>query len=315
MLFHKLLAAGALLAASVQADVTLRYKTEVKLNPSLPPQMTEQMTKAMGTGMPPESVMQMKDGKGASAFGKFRSISDFAKGQILLVDPEQKRMGTIAADQLGDELGKLIAEMPPEARAAMAAMKSTAETKVTGRTSTIEGIAAEEREVTVTVEGPASAGMPAGPMIKMTMQFWTAKAEEMSRVPALKELAAQNIWGHPTMNPASSIEKILKQMPGMGDGIGKVQKDMQAARTMLLRTEMKMWMPAMAAMMKQLPPDKNPFGTSFDADAPFMEMTQSLSELSTATVPASVFAAPEGYRTVPGSELVQEMLRAKSAVK
>jgi hypothetical protein len=201
--------------------------------------------------------------------------------------------------------------MPLEAQAAMAAMKSTAETKVTGRTSTIEGIAAEEREVMVTIEGPAAANMPAGPMIRVAIQFWMAKPEETARVPALKEMAAQNVWSYATMNPTSSIEKIFQQMPGMGEGLGKFMKDMQATKSMMLKTEMKMWMPAVAAMMKQLPPDKNPFGTAFDADAPIMELTQSLSELSTAAIPASVFAAPEGYRTVEGSELVREMIKSQ----
>jgi hypothetical protein len=313
MLLFRVLTAGALLAAAMQADVTLRYKTEIKLNPALPAQMTEQATKSMGAALPPESVMQVKDGKGASAFGRFRSIVDFTKGQTLLLDPEQKRAATVSSGQLADEMGKTFAEMPAEARAAMAAMKSTSDTKVTGRTSTIQGIAAEEREVTMTIEGPPVPNMPAGPMIKLTIQFWTATAEETTRVPALRELAAQNVWSYATLNPTSSLEKLFQQMPGMGEGLGKFLKDMQATKSMLLRSEMKMWMPVVAAMMKQMPADKNPFGAAFDADAPFMEMTQSLSELSTAPVPASVFVVPDGYKEVPAGDLVREMMKGMGA--
>jgi hypothetical protein len=309
MILFRVLTAAVALAASMQADVTLRYKTEIKLNPSLPPQMTEQAMKSMGSALPPESVMQIKEGKGASQFGKFRSIVDFTTSQVQLLDPDQKRVATITAEQLSEEIGKIFTDMPAEARAAMAAMKATSETKMTGRTSTIQGIAAEEREVMMTLDGPPVPNMPPGPMIKMTMQFWTAKAEEAARVPALKELAAHNIWSYATMNPAGSLEKMFQQMPGMAEGLGKFLKDMQSTKSMLLRSDVKVWMPAVAAMMKQMPPDKNPFGAAFDADAPFIEVTQSLSELSTTAIPASVFAVPEGYRTVSPGELVREMLK------
>jgi hypothetical protein len=309
MILFKVLTAAMALAASMQADVTLRYKTEIKLNPSLPPQMTEQAMKSMGAALPPESVLQIREGKGASQFGKFRSIVDFTASQVQLLDPDQKRVATITAEQLSEEIGKVFANMPAEAKAAMAAMKSTSETKVTGRTSTIQEIAAEESEVIITLEGPPIPNMPPGPMIKMAMQVWTAKAEETARVPALKELAAHNIWSYATLNPASSLEKMFQQMPGMADGLGTFLKNMQSTKTLLLKSDVKMWMPAVAAMMKQMPPDKNPFGAAFDADAPFMEMTQSVSELSTAEVPASVFAVPQGYRTVSPAELVSEMLK------
>jgi hypothetical protein len=313
MLFFRVLTAGALLAASMQADVTLRYKTEFEMNPSLPAQMTEQATKSMGAALPAESVMQVKAGKGASAFGKFRSIVDFANGRTLLMDPEQKRVTTVTSEEMAEEMRKTFADMPAEARAAMAAMKSTVDTKVTGRTSTIQGIAAEEREVTMTIDGPAAPNMPAGPMIKMTIQFWTATAAETARVPALRELAEQNIWSYATLNPTSSMEKLFQQIPGTGEGFAKFLKERQDTKAMLLRSDLKMWMPAVAALMKQMPPEKSPFGAAFDADAPFMEMTQSLSELSTAAIPASLFAVPEGYKEVPAGELVREMMKGQGA--
>jgi hypothetical protein len=308
MSFKRLLTIGLLAAASMCADVTLRYKTAFKLNPSLPPQMTEQVTKGMADSMPAELVIQLKEGKGASSFGKLRSVTDFMKQRMTLIDPEKKRLVTISVEQLTDELTKAIAELPAQSRDAAAAMKSTAESRITGRTETILGIEAEEREVTISLEGPALPNMAPGPMFKMAIEFWTAKAGEVLRVPALREITGYNLWANATMNPAGAVEKMLKQMPGMGEGLGKIMKEMESAKATMLRSNFRMWMPALAAMMKQMPPDKNPLGDKFDADAPFMEMTQEVSELSSATVAESVFAIPEGYQETSAAEMVRAMM-------
>jgi hypothetical protein len=87
-------------------------------------------------------------------------------------------------------------------------------------------------------------------------------------------------------------------------------RELQQARATMLRVNVRVWMPAMAAIMKQLPPDKNPFGPDFDFNAPFLEMTQDLAELSTAPVPASAFTLPEGYKEVPAGEIVKDMMQA-----
>ena len=91
-------------------------------------------------------------------------------------------------------------------------------------------------------------------------------------------------------------------MPGMGEGMGKFLKDMQAAKPVVLRSRVQIYMPAMAAAMKQMT------GADFDASVPFMEMTQEVSELSDAPIPASVFAVPADYKTVSVAELVKEMI-------
>jgi len=68
------------------------------------------------------------------------------------------------------------------------------------------------------------------------------------------------------------------------------------------------FMPAVAAMMKQMPADKNPFGSGFDAEAPVLEMTQELAEMSTAPISDKVFEIPEGYTTAPLGEIIKGMM-------
>jgi hypothetical protein len=76
----------------------------------------------------------------------------------------------------------------------MASLKPTISSKLTGRTQTIQGIEAEEREFLMSVDGPAMANIPAGPAMNLLMEVWTAKSSETMRVPLVRELAGYNLW-------------------------------------------------------------------------------------------------------------------------
>ncbi len=87
------------------------------------------------------------------------------------------------------ELAKsAIPAMPEEARAALASMKTSVDSRNTGRTASIQGVQSEEHEFVLSIEMPAGGPPMAGPMMKMLVQMWTAKAEEAQRIPALQEV-------------------------------------------------------------------------------------------------------------------------------
>ena len=111
MFQFRALVLAACAVAALRADVTMRYKTNVKLNPSLPAAMTQQATKGMQNALPPEMVVQWKQGKGASAFGPFQSIVDVKKQQITLIDPGKKRVATATSQEILDEFAKAITEL------------------------------------------------------------------------------------------------------------------------------------------------------------------------------------------------------------
>ena len=48
---------------ALRADVTLHYKSEVNLNPHLPAQAVEQMTKGMSASLQASQTQQLKNGK------------------------------------------------------------------------------------------------------------------------------------------------------------------------------------------------------------------------------------------------------------
>src|SRR5271157_3683247 len=154
----------ALTLSVVRADVTLRYKMEVKANPGLPAQ-------GVAGAVPQETVLRVKGGKGFSTFMGYNSIVGFAAREITLLDTATKRYAKMTADQFGDEMARAMPEIPADARggmAGMAGMKAgVSPARVTGRTAVIQGLEAEEREIAISIEGPAMPGVPAGPMVRM----------------------------------------------------------------------------------------------------------------------------------------------------
>ena len=200
--------------------------------------------------------------------------------------------------------------MPADAKAAMAAMEGHSESTETGRTATIQGVEAEEREIVMTVDAPPMPNVPAGPMMRMVLHVWMAKASEATRVPAIRELAGYNLLSFGAMNPVATMEKVFQQMPGFADAFSALMKDLQSGGTaVLLRMQVETFMPMIGAMMKQMPAGRsNPFGAGFDPDTPLAQVTRELAEISTAPIPDSVFQVPEGYRSVPAVEIIKDML-------
>ncbi len=289
----------------LNADVTVRYKMEIKVNPSLPAQMAQAM-QGTSASLPKESSMQFKSGKGYSSAG-LNTLSDFAKQEITVLDPAGKKYGSIQFDKFGDEIAAGMPQMPEQAKAAMAALKTHVESKTTGRTATIQGIEAEEHQIEMTVDGMPGTNMPEGPMMRMVMHIWIAKTSEIMRVPAVRELAGYHLFTASTMNPAAAIQKAFMQMPGLGGAMAEMVKGLQSSTQVILRMQVEMFMPMVAAMMKQAPAGTDAPGTAIDADAPFMEMNQEAAEVSTASIADSVFQIPEGYKSVAVSEILKDI--------
>jgi len=297
---------------ALRADVTLRYKMLIDLNKNLPPQLTEQMSKQMNVSIPPAQTIQHKDGKVLSTTGNFSSLGDFNKHEITLIDTAGKRYGAISAGQFGEAMTAAMPEIPEQAKAAMAAMKVHSESKATGRTATIQGIEAEEREIDITIDAPPMPNVPPGPMMRMAMHLWTAKASEKTRVPAVAEFTNYDYAAMGGMDPLSAMSKVFAQMPGLGDAMADLMKQMKSGGTpMLLRMQIEMFMPMVTALLRQAP-GANPSGAEGAAEAPILTMTNELAEISTAQIPDSVLQIPEGYKEVPAADILKDMVKEKT---
>jgi TonB family protein len=283
----------------LRADVTLRYKTEIKPNSGLSAQMTQGFTAAAQ-----EMVLRLKGGKGFSQAAGFSHILDFTTKEITVLDTAGKRYAKLPYDQLASELAKAMPVMPAAVGAAMASIKvDVSPARVTGRTEVIQGVEAEEREIVVSVEAPTAPNMPVGPAARLVMQLWTARPGEVMRVPAIRELTGYSLFAYATMNPVANVEKALKQMPGFANVFDPLMQEMPAT-TAVLRVHMDLFMPA---ALQRMPPGSTSRGAGFDPTAPFLQMNQEVLEISSEPVPDSFFQIPEGYQEAPIADLLKGM--------
>jgi hypothetical protein len=306
------------LAPALRADVTLRYETEFKPAAALQP-MLEQFTKTMQAGAGTSTSIRMKGSQGYTTAGNWIEIFDFTKGDVTLVDPASKTFAVLPLAQLMDKMAGAIPQPGAQAmqgvQQILESMKSTVDSKVTGKTEEIKGVQAEEREVTLNIDIPLPPGMvkQMGPHVnmKIVMHIWTAKKEEALRVQAIRELTGYQAWQKYIVNPAGMFEKLAGRMPGLSNAIGPFVEELSKNQSVMLRTRTEIYMPFLAELAKQAAADGQQF-PALDPDAPLLDMNQEVVELSTAPVDASLFEVPKGYTAATVEDMVAEMVKAQS---
>lgn len=304
-------------APELRADVTIRYQTDFVPAASLQP-IIEPLMKSMHTGA--GTTIRMKGNQGYTTAGQWSEIFDFAKGEVTLLDPAHKTFAALPLAQLVD---KMTGAIPiPEASQSdtvgqvMASIKSHVDSKVTGKTAQIQGIQAEEREVTFTVEIPvpdtAAKQLGSSISMKLLIHIWTAKAEEALRVQAIRELTAYQAWQKYVANPAAMFQTLAGKLPGMSVMLGPLLDEMFKNQSVILRTHMELYMPFLAAVAKQAAAQGQGF-PAIDPDAPVMEMNQEVAELSSAPVDAALFEVPKDYKPAGIEDMVRDMVKAQQS--
>jgi TonB family protein len=291
-------------APALRADVTVRYQTGMN-SAALPP-----------PGMDLSSTVHIKGNKVSTTTGGITMIIDAVKQEITLIDAAHKALATIPASQYAKKVTVALPEMPADAsetvQGMLAKTKTKVESRITGRTEAIQGIQAVEREITASLEMPMPEGMPIPSMgIKMIVRTWTAKPEEVLRVPALRELAALNLWQKYFMDPGGSFLQ-FGQMAG--GGMASLAEEMYQDRGVILRVSMEMSMPSMDALAGEqrsvaTGPESSP--------QPLFQTSMELVELSSAPLEDSLFRIPSEYAPTDFDDLmkgaVQDLTRAASA--
>jgi hypothetical protein len=228
---------------------------------------------------------------------------------MTLIDTVHKRFAKVSAGQYADQVKGALPTMPTEARAALASMKTSVDSRNTGRTATIQGIQSEEHEFVLTMDLPPGGPPGAGPLMKMLMQVWTAKSEEAQRVPALQEFQNYSASATSAMNPMGMVKQVFSALPGLGDSLESMVADMTKSGSMSVRVHTEVTMPFLAAMAQQgvpLPP-------GLDAAAPVIQMNQELVELSADPIDAALFEIPSDYQAATLEEILKGAVAAPAA--
>jgi len=298
---------AVLFGGVLRADVTVRYKNELKVGAGAPPAVAQQTAGVMKSTMPTETVIQIKGTKGYTSNGKIISLTDFEKQVITVVDPEHKQFATVYMKDYADQVLSVLpaAAAPPSdaAQKLLNSMKTTFTSEKTGKTDTILGIQAEETLLTLTVfmplpsaassTAPARAPQPAE-LMKMDLHIWTALPSEVERIPALHEFSS--VYGDGSaasvLNPDALLGKAFGAMPGMGKGFTDMLDELSQKKAIMLKTDIEMFMPFMAQMLQSSPAGANQ-AASFDPKAPVFEVNMDVQQISDASIDDSVFEVPE----------------------
>jgi len=290
-------------APVLRADVIIRYTHDFKTSS---PQVSGAMPSAL---MPQFTVIKVKGKKAYSDVGVFESVLDAGTGQITLMDAARKRFAKAAFQDYLNQIEPVVPSkdaLPEDAQKALAAMKSSVAFKKTGRTDVIQGVQAQETEVTFTVDMAMPEGIPQnGPLIKMVMQLWTAQPEEALRHPALRELNEFRAYSSYFANPMDALPKILANMPGSSQDLISGLQKLSEDGALMLRFHMSAFMPMVAQMAQQGHPVPG-----LDANGPLMEMTTEIAEISTAAIEDSVFEIPAGFTAAPIGEVMKSLVTA-----
>jgi hypothetical protein len=294
------LACTLLIPSLLTADVTLTYKTENKLSPSLPPAFAQTLGASHILSAPSGRKIAVSGGKFFANISRMDVIADLPNDKLTLIDSAHNHYVTIPVSQYADQVVGALPKLPASMQTLLASIKLTVDSKLTGRTAEIQGIQAEEHEIVLTVGIPMGQGGPLSPVIKIDMQLWRAKPEEIANNPALKEFVASGFLSLGGTNPAEAIQKMLSQFPGIADSLATFTKEAidTHAVTLHMHAEVSMPILAMLAPRAAAAPGASPAPT-VDPNAPIMEIDEELTSISTAPIPASTFAVPDGYTAVP----------------
>jgi TonB family protein len=278
-----------LAAVSCHADLTIRYTIDVKPGVGLPPALADGAMKQLTGSIPKERVLRIKGDRTLTGVGKFTGIFDNSSSGLTLLNPLTKQYAKMS---LADFVAGVNSNLPssPAARQAMEQMKVDVETKETGQVGMVFGIRASERVLALSISANASAA----PAIRMEMHTWVASADDLSRIPALREYADSAQRALSAFNPADGIQKMFSQMPGLVEKLSAVVDGLKSAPgSLTVKTQQVLYM--------ALP------GAVTNANAPLIEMDMNLAEISGDAIDPSVFEVPSDYQPVAPAEIVKAM--------
>jgi hypothetical protein len=306
-------------AQTVQADATIRYRTDVKPGASVPTATAQQMK----LPVPQTSVIQIKGDKGYSTASFGASLMEFTKQEITVLDAQDKLFATVS---MKDYLGELRAAMPaipalpPGAKKFIDSIKANVSSQKTGKTDVLLGVQVEETEATVTLDAPVPAELlpllPPGTfqpdqpvtLLKFVMHLWKTAPGEISRVPALAELMTYRNSSVQFLNPGAAYQQLLGSVPGIGQNLAPLFESFSSDDAVLLRSHLEVYAPVLGQIVPLLQAQgKQPPG-GLDANTPLTEIDMVATEISSAPIDDSVFEVPGGYHATPLPDLLKSMM-------
>ena len=286
--------AVSVLGAPVFADITVRYTTDVKFGPALPPNILDRIRSGSSSALSGPTVIQLKGDKAYSSSGTISSVEDYATNQMTYIDSANMRFATVSREEF---TAKMAGAMPHLGAAASNMFKTEVQTRKTGRSETIQGVRAEEYlvEITMSLAKPLTIA-PAGPISRTVVHIWRATAEDTANNPVLAEYAGLEKRNDSFTKSADFVRELTSQFQGLGAGIEAVRGEMTKEQSPVVRIQTDVFMPMLQS----------------DPAAPAMSMDQEI-VYSNEPVADGVFQTPKGFRSVAIEEILKDQFAAIGA--
>jgi hypothetical protein len=290
-------------AAASRADVIVHYQTTITTAAILPPEAQEQLKKSGGVSI----TMLVKGSKGYTKAGDFVTVTDLTSQTTTLMNTAAKTFASLPLNQYDQmqAVSQLIPKPSAETQTTLANMETKVESRKTGRTEKIHGIVAEERQIVMSMNSKAATDQEkAGQLMRMVIELWSPAPSEGARVPALGEVERFSALSKTAMDPGAMIEQMLGPYSGVAKGYDTLAKELAQNGSLLLRMRTSIYVPALAETAtalaqsgKQVP--------AFDPSGPLSQITQEVTDLSTAPVSDSAFAVPQSYKQSTVAEILK----------
>jgi hypothetical protein len=301
-------------APALWSDVTLRSRNTMRFGAAMPGPVAERTRNGTESALPDTTVRYRKGSREFLKSGKFACLMDFDKQTITILDAEQKRFVTVAMKDYVDKVEGALPALPPEYRTAQEAAKTTLSTRKTGRTDVMQGVPVEETEMVVSVDLPvpqADGEMRSQTLVKMTMQVWMAKSVKVSRLPAVRELAAhswQDARFSQSIDPTNILAMTFGAMPGLGEGLSRMFQEVEKSGSVVLKTHLEASMPMAASFLQQMRKEQeNSLRDGLDPNAPFGVVDCEVVEVSTSPVDDAVFQLPADYTAAAFEDVIKSV--------
>ena len=255
----------ALTAPAIRADITVHLHSDSKLVPAAAADRT----------------VRLKGNRARFVIGNLPALADFGKQELTVLDPARKAYATIPLSQFRVRIKAAM----PQMQAALAQMVDPAQIKTattaSRRTATIQGMTAQEGDLTITVTITIPGGDPSSKArMKLAVRIWIAAPAEFLHKPALKDLTTFNQW-----------QRYFLDIAGAFPGWHSAFEEMIRSGGVVLRThtEIRMDVPGIAAA---------------DA-APVMTANEEVSQIASDPIDESLFRIPPDFAPAPFEDLVK----------
>jgi len=292
----------------LQGDVTIRSRNSIRFGAVLPGPVAQRTRNGTESPVPDSTVRYRKGAREYLKSGTFACLMDFDPQTITILDDEHKRFATVAMKEYAGKLAAAFPTLPPEYRMAQAGAKVSLTSRKTGRHEAMQGVEAEETEMTGSVALPVPAPngeMHSEPLIQLTLQVWLAQ-------PAVRELTGHTWPGAGfslSIDPANTLGSAFGSMPGLGDALSRMLQEVEKTGALVLKSHLEASLPGMASFLQQMRREQGQaLPDAVDVNAPFSVVDTEVVELSTSPVDDRIFQLPADYHAAPFEEVVKSVM-------